>query len=299
MNLITDVVDLVSSEEEEEVGWPCSQCTFINSPVANKCEVCGRKKEKARKAERKKREKPEKPEKKENKKAKEEEALYTSVASRGRDYWFERVKSAQGSLVWPVLAAPGSASMGARGSKPRVNLQVMDSGAVKLTSRMATAPVTEAMQAAIQHGRRFLWLPIQLNSSSAKHHSEQHANAMFFDLESKEVWVFEPHGGDVDDARQGHFQHFYQRASYEEAMHTMLDPLGLTIHLPSAYMPPVFGQAITGDRWCVLWTLLFFDGATRVGPARFIAQWQNASLQQIQEALLTASQWMISDYFLS
>ena len=235
-----------------------------------------------------------KQEKREKKKSRKETAddLYMSTASRGRDYWFELVKSAEGSIVWPVLALPGNATPGARGSKPRVNLQVHN-GTVNFTRRTAIDPVMDAVKDASQHGRRYVWLPIQLSSSNAKHQSEQHANALFFDLKKREVWVFEPHGGEVENIAQGHFRNFYRRHSYEEAIHKMLDPLDMRIHLPNDYMPPLFGQAITGDRWCVLWTLLFFDGATRQGPLAFIKEWENASLQHIQFALLNARHWMI------
>jgi hypothetical protein len=221
-----------------------------------------------------------------------DDSRYVSLSQRGRDAWFYAIRAAERSDVWAVLAS-STAGDGARGQPPAASLSVGAAGEVRM-SRRAVSAVADSVAEARARGRRYVWLPILIVGNEA-HGGERHANSLWVDLAKAEAWVFEPHGGDVDDARQAaSFRHFYGRESYEECLHQLVGD-ELALHVPHAFMPAVFGQALTGDRWCALWGCLFLDGATRLegGPAAFVAAWAGADRARIEGALATPAEWMV------
>lgn len=191
---------------------------------------------------------------------------YTVCAYAGRDAWFQVLRQEPTSIVWAAL---GEATTGARGGRPRLHATIQQATRTVNFPLRTSSVIREALQETLANGRRFLWLPLMLTSSS-----EVHANAVFVDTESKTAVLFEPHGSDAQDARHAPcgFHNFYMSKQYFATFREIAQAaLGAAwrVVTPEDYQPPVFGQSVSGvlptggDKWCTLWTLLFLERSSR------------------------------------
>lgn len=221
---------------------------------------------------------------------------------RQRDACFARVNRDASS---GVLALLGVAETGARGAKPRLQATVTEGARRVVFPRRAAFTLTAAAQEAVEKGRAYLWLPLQLTAPE-----ELHANAVWVDITARRAILFEPHGSDAQHV--GHrgcgWENFYVSEQYFDAFRSLVAAAlpGFTAVVPSEYMPPVFGQSLSnvrgigrGDPWCMLWSLMFLHEVTadRGDPAKFVARIVRLTADgglelHVLSKLKTSTSWM-------
>lgn len=221
---------------------------------------------------------------------------------RQRDVCFARVNKDPESRV---LALLGIAETGARGAKPRLQATVTEGARRVLFPRRSAFTLTAAVAEAVEKGRSFLWLPLQLTAPE-----ELHANAVWVDIAARRAILFEPHGSDAQHVGQRGcgWENFYISEQYFDAFRSLVATAlpGFAAVVPSDYMPPVFGQSLSnvrgagrGDPWCMLWSLMFLHEVTADGgdPTKFVARITRLAADGGLEAhvltkLKTAAVWM-------
>lgn len=242
------------------------------------------------------------------------EQQYLTLRTR-RGMWFSSVSKNPDSSV---IGFMGSGSVDCPFPQPRIRGNVREDGTVVLSNDRAASVLQEAVHAArecIRDGRGSgpdngitVWMPFSLTKG------EMHALAMLIRVPAEgpvSVTVFEPHGSDPAHVghRGGSWANFYRAASFESEVAELIAAgiPGAEVVMPRDYLPAVFGQSTSevlgdgvGDRWCVLWTLLFLVFCTVNGTkeqfVELVEAKRNAGTlgRWLQLCLASVKSWVVS-----
>lgn len=86
------------------------------------------------------------------------------------------------------------------------------------------------------------------------------------------------------------FRGYYDSREYFASVRVLVAVAlrGAQLLAPDGYMPPVFGQSVAGDGYCVAWTLMFLRGATREGPEAWAVRAARLSAEELRAEVRAA-----------
>ena len=167
--------------------------------------------------------------------------------------------------------------------RPQVCLPVVNGRMDLGTDRRFINPISSAVVHAMQNNKHVVWIPIRIINPER---NDEHSNAILIDLNNKTITLFEPHGSDPLHPGHGSWQYYYDAPCYYGQAKAKLEREfpSFTVRLPTDYQPAVFGQSRTmvkrlltgyndnGDKWCALWTTLFFKYTLTLSPLQFVTK---------------------------